>query len=412
MPIENKKYPIRKYPWDAQINNELTFLITCCQPDKSKDDIDLIHSYLDTQDLEIKTMIKLANQHGILPIVYKALKKISENNAIFGTHYDTILETLKSTYTQIVQKNMLMSAELIRIMKVFEENDIKALAFKGPTLSKIAYDDITIRQFSDLDILIPTKDLHHAASLLTQNNYTIHGSIDFLNDPIWIKGTKDMTLFHERKNVVIEMHWKLFHSTFTNYTEKVNIWDKTEKIKINNINIPTLNTNMLLTYLCIHGSRHLWERIEWITDIDRVINHREIEWNEVLKLADNFQSKTMLLLGLSLSHILLGTILPTEIQNKTQTKKITYLTYLILDLIQTENPEVPTTTDVIRRKRIYASMQDNFYNKIIYWKNVFFQKNYTTILEENRPNKHTSLHSLTRPYLLVKKFFFKRDQNL
>ena len=49
---------------------------------------------------------------------------------------------------------MLMSAELIRIMKLLEKNDIKALAFKGPVLSQMVYGDITLRQYVDLDVLI------------------------------------------------------------------------------------------------------------------------------------------------------------------------------------------------------------------------------------------------------------------
>ena len=55
---------------------------------------------------------------------------------------------------------MLLTSELIKIMKLLEENDIKAIAFKGPTLAQLAYGDVTLRQYVDLDLLVEL-DLEH-----------------------------------------------------------------------------------------------------------------------------------------------------------------------------------------------------------------------------------------------------------
>jgi len=130
-PITNYRLPIISH-----LSDELLFLITCCQIDPSKDDIEFMHSYLSGQHLDINTLIGLATQHGILPLVHKAIKKI---NAVYQLEsQNDSLNELKAHYQNIVQRNMLMSAELILIMKLLEENDIEALAFKGPTLSQMA----------------------------------------------------------------------------------------------------------------------------------------------------------------------------------------------------------------------------------------------------------------------------------
>jgi hypothetical protein len=50
---------------------------------------------------------------------------------------------LKIAYTQIAQRNMMMSAELLKIMQLLEKNQIESLAFKGPSLAQMAYGDIT-----------------------------------------------------------------------------------------------------------------------------------------------------------------------------------------------------------------------------------------------------------------------------
>ena len=115
MPTKNKNCPVRKCPWGEQLNDELSFLIACCQTDPSDlesalneerkcpwgeiadtpvvktkegcDDINFIHSYLSqdgnqlTQNLKPKTqnLLALASSHGILPLVYKTIKKLHTN---------------------------------------------------------------------------------------------------------------------------------------------------------------------------------------------------------------------------------------------------------------------------------------------------------------------------------------------
>ncbi len=385
------------------MDDKFLFLISCCYEKLSEDDIDFIHTYL-SKTTDYQSLISIALKHGILPMVYKTIKYLPRSTS---KHTQYFLSELKPVYMQIVQKNIMMSAELLKIMHILEKNHIKALAFKGPVLSQMAYGDITLRQYGDLDILVNPKDLFNAGILFQNNNYTLQGSIDFLNDPLWIEAAKDMILVHEQKNIIIEMHWKLFHSTFAKDSHEVNFWDDIQKIYINEIEVPSLNSNLLLSYLCIHGSRHLWERIEWIVDIDRLIKKNQISWDEVLKYTDLFHSRTMLLLGLSLSHILFGTILPEYLLQMINTKKINRLTHTTLELLVSPLPKEPSTTDIIRRKSIHAAMQDGLHNKIIYWKNVFFQKNYTSILEENKPNSHCSLLDLARPYQLIRKFIFK-----
>ena len=41
------------------------------------------------------TLIGLANQHGILPVIYKTLKKLSQRGSALSTNHDTLLADLK-----------------------------------------------------------------------------------------------------------------------------------------------------------------------------------------------------------------------------------------------------------------------------------------------------------------------------
>ena len=72
---------------------------------------------------------------------------------------------MKQHYMDIVKQNMLMTSELIKVLKILEENNIEAISFKGPVLSQLAYGDVVSRQYCDLDILINIKDFESVVNL-------------------------------------------------------------------------------------------------------------------------------------------------------------------------------------------------------------------------------------------------------
>jgi len=377
-------------------NKLLEFTIICCKTRLTDKDTKILHEHIKT--LNVEDIIKFTLKHGVLPIIYQILK--NKDNIP-----KDILSDLKQYYLKIAKKNMLMSAELIQIVKLLEENNIKTISFKGPTLSKLAYKDITLRQYGDLDILISKDDLYKTAYILNKN-YNLYGSIELLKNNVWLDISKDITLQHKTKGIILELHWKLFHSTFAKTDSSIDVWMDTTKISLHNNTITTLNINILLSYLCIHGSRHLWERIEWIVDIDRIIRTQEIDWSYVLKASQSFYATNMLLLGISLSYTLLDTPIPDEIKTKISNPKIIKLQNTILDILTNHTSETTSTSNVFKRKKIHASMQDSLYRQLLFWKNVLFAKNYTTILEEKQ-HKIKSKFDFSRPYKLIHKFIFK-----
>lgn len=309
----------------------------------------------------------------------------------------------------IVQRNMLMTSELIKIMHLLRENNIEALAFKGPTLSQMAYGDITLRQYVDLDVLVKKGDIYKAGKILENHFYMASGSIEFLNDPIWVSDAKDMTFFNEKKSIAVEIHWKFFKNRYANSSHMINFWLDPNEVKINNTTIRTLQTDILLVYLCIHGSMHVWERIEWINDINLLIRTQEIDWDKALIFAKEFQSKTMFLLGLSIAHELFGTKLPEIIRKHIQQKKIIKLKKFTLESLQISDKGYNSLSGLLRRAKFHANMQDTYINKCKYWQHTFFHR--TIASQEENVKKHSALMSLSRPFILIKRYLFNLKNN-
>jgi len=71
----------KKQQSNSLLNNEVQFLIAFCQAEPDPDEI---VSQMRNEELGMKNenaLINLASRHGILPLVYKTLKKIIEDDS-------------------------------------------------------------------------------------------------------------------------------------------------------------------------------------------------------------------------------------------------------------------------------------------------------------------------------------------
>ncbi len=377
----------------SQPSSELTFLITCCQSDPEKVDAALIHSYL--SQIPLESLITAASQHGILPLVYKTLLALHPEHGI--------LPLFKQQYLSIAQRNILMSAELIRIMKLFKENGIDALAFKGPALAQMAYGDITLRQFGDLDILIKEKDRSKAVDLLTREHYT--HEIDLMEiKESFFKCVSVVGLYKGAIGVLIEIHWELLSGNYAIDWKEESIWGKPDSILINNKKIPVLPVEQQLLYLCAHGAKHLFERLEWVCDIDRSVRaNPDIDWLHLLNEAEKLGIKRMLLLGLALPQQFFELELPEMIKNKI--KEDEEIPKLISKVIEMSFSETSQEGKSYSYFALIWNMRENLYDRLRFaWKGLFAPQ-FDDFKYIQLPAHLAFLYPVIRPFRLATKYF-------
>lgn len=264
--------------------------------------------------------LSLVYSHGIFPLVYKTLK----NNTQISSK---VQNSMKYLNMNIVKQNMLMTSELLNVSKLLEENGINAISFKGPVLSQMAYGDVVSRQYCDLDILVEKKDLKKTINLLLENDYINILPLEIISNEICLEVIKDFTIVNEKSKTNIEIHWNLFESkydlTFKNLGDIEFI-----NILINQNEIKTISKEILLVYLCFHGSKHAWERIEWISDIDRFIRNNQIDFSNI----GIFLEYNSFKLGLYLSNLLFDTPLDKSILEKVSNENIKKLSTRVFEI--------------------------------------------------------------------------------
>lgn len=385
-------------PLTIKPSHSYELLLACTQSERDDQKIEYCAREIEDWD----DLLHLAYLHGIYPLVAKALKTITSVP-------EPVKITLKQKNTQIAQRNMVMSSELLRIITLLEADGIAVLAIKGPVLSQQIYGDIAQRQYADLDVLVPIEDMYRSLELLVKHGYRTAYPIAFLNNPSLLKSAKNFNAENRALGIDIEFHWQLFMDRQIK-TTKTNVFGSLEThCTINAHSLKTLETQTQLLYLLLHGSKHFWERLEWVVDIDRFVRlNPRLDWKLLAQTAKEMEIETMFYFGLSVAVEFFATPLPVFIQNRLMSKKIERIKAfavkkLIANGIGNHKSLRTTMEDLLQTGR----MQDSIALQLRYYWLTLFQIKELDIYMVNLPSYLSPLYHIIRYYRIVKYYLFK-----
>ena len=259
-------------------------------------------------------LIKLARRHAVLPLLYRSLETICPEAVP-----PAVLTRLQQFTRTNTQRNLTLTRELLRLLERCEACGISALPFKGPLLATAAYGDLGLRQFIDLDILLPQQQVWKATELLLTQGYQPLLQLSPYQHKIYLRTNYNYGLRHTEKRVCVELHWGFAPTYFSFGLEPASVWERVEYVRLADRPVPTLALTDVLLMLCAHGTKHCWTKLGWICDIVELIERRpEIDWSCVMARTKALGAERMLLLGLHLGQTLLGGALPAAVRDRIQ----------------------------------------------------------------------------------------------
>jgi hypothetical protein len=106
----------------------------------------------------------------------------------------------------------------------------------------------------------------------------------------------------DHQRLIVELHWEVASELFARSFHIESFWERLVPLQLNGQTTKTLAPEDLLLSLCVHGSKHLWERLSWICDVAELLRaHPEMNWGVVFERAATGETARMLRLGLSLA---------------------------------------------------------------------------------------------------------------
>ena len=228
---------------------ELLFIIQVLSKNLTTD-------YSNLHKLDFSEFIRLIKHHRLDSIFYKAAK---EQNISLPTELDAKLSQINKRNKMRMMK---LTAELIRIHKLFTENNIDYISLKGPALSQQIYGDYTIRNSRDLDILVREGDFVKSSNMLKSIDYRNNKRFNAINKFNY----KEFKFINNDTKILVELHHRLFNNKYLLPINNV-IFKNPEFIQINGVDIPILNNKYNFEYIAIHAAAHNWSRMVWPIDI-------------------------------------------------------------------------------------------------------------------------------------------------
>ena len=261
-------------------------------------------------------LIELAVAHGVLPLLYKNLTLAAPQRI------ESPLNRIKQLCKLNTIRNLKLAQELKFVLQLLAENSILAVSFKGPSLAVLAYGNISLRQFSDLDILIREQDFLAARRCLLSNQYLpIRSSgeredvFDSRRDLAQIKTLGECSFQRRDSAVSLDVHCRLVTGKFPISTADLNVfWSDIQPLAVLDSQVETFCPEDLLLYLCIHGAKDFWRKLIWLCDVAALVeSHPQLDWQKVVEQARRLECEPMLWLGLLLAEEILGVVLPGAI---------------------------------------------------------------------------------------------------
>jgi hypothetical protein len=293
------------------INNspELEILLSCARTQLVPEKVDRVKALIQ-QEINWPFLIQKANYHKVLPLLYTNLKTICPE-AIPASELDTLHQLFYLT----AQRNMLLAGELVRVLSCLGKNEIVAVPYKGPALANALYKNIALRPSSDLDIIVLQQDVFKVKDLLISLGYRPKLEMTYAQEIAYLESKTEHTydFVHSGKGITIELHWRI-EPKYSTVIEPRHFWHNLELTSFAGITVVNLPLEDWLPILCVHASRHAWERLIWLCDVAELLQaYPDINWQRVMQQANQLGYKRILLVGLSLAHCLLDADLAPEI---------------------------------------------------------------------------------------------------
>jgi hypothetical protein len=224
------------------------------------------------------------------------------------------LGKIRTHFHQSSRSNLFFTAELIRILQLFNKNQIPAIPFKGPALAVKLYEDPCLREFGDLDILVKEQDVFRALKVLEDLNY---GQVPAYRPAVQsriLRLKNHYTVMKANMAVAVELHWRMVPAYFMLPQYIDTWWKRAEFGLFEGQSVLTLSPEDLLIALCIHGCKHLWQCLAWFGDLARILErHPKLDWDYIFSEYGNSDLERMLFLSLIAAADLLNAPVPAEI---------------------------------------------------------------------------------------------------
>lgn len=253
----------------AKFSAELALVIACARWPLSDDDRLEIQAYA-TAKIDWNQFLAWVQRNRIAPLIYHNLRQ-----SIISKIPETVISQLQKDFERNSPRVLMQLAESTRLSRLLADAGIRSMIIKGASLSQFAFGNPLLRESGDIDVVIEAGHVAEADLLLAKAGYQ-RVVPDIQMAPALCEAycrRRSQFGYHlEKRNLVLELHWRLTSNPLLIPIEAIPLWDRSEPVRIGGADFATLCDEDLFLYLCVHGSVHMWFRLKWLADIAALLH--------------------------------------------------------------------------------------------------------------------------------------------
>jgi hypothetical protein len=256
------------------------------------------------QNLHWDYLLSTARSHGLLPLLQKHLTTAPPH----------VLSRLKRESVANSQTVLHLVGKQLRVYRLFKEHGIPVAIFKGALLAQMAYGDISLRQAGDIDLLITREHFAKAAALLESLGYEMTPGLTPAQLSSHLNNHCEIQFMRDDWFTVVDLHWELAPRSFAFGLKAGEVMSRLQSVSLAGTMVETFATEDLLLYQAMHGAKHLWRRLEWISALAESLRASDaIDWATLVERAAAAHATRMLALGLRLVENFSDMPLPSRV---------------------------------------------------------------------------------------------------
>jgi hypothetical protein len=191
----------------------------------------------------------LANEHGVIALVYNNLK----NLGLLSRIPEKIVSSLNNSMMLSLTRNAFHTSVITGVLKIFNDNNIKTVLLKGLALEVSVYGNTGLRQMTDVDILLDRANHKRARGILIENGYTSLPVKSIFHLPIIAYSGKHLPSLL-KDGASIDIHLELFGGKRNILTQL--LYDNSSEIRINGQYAHLPRPQLFFLYLVKHLYYH------------------------------------------------------------------------------------------------------------------------------------------------------------
>lgn len=264
------------------------------------------------QDADWDEVLDQISRNGLLGLAFRYLEE-GVSRDLFPDEFHT---RLQQAFRSNAIRHAILYRNIIQVLSRLIQTNIPFLVVKGPVLAHTVYPSVSLRTFSDLDLVVRECDWVPMHQWMIANGF--HSKENLSQPPpkfAPLTVVYEMQYWHSTTQLLVEVHYDDLLNAGLASRDVAGFWQRAIPVEIEGIPIKTLSLEDQLIHLSAHAHYHGYTRMNWFSDLAFIIRDHaaSLNWDQLLRAVRKEEAQVPVYFTFCYLQRLLGVGVPPEI---------------------------------------------------------------------------------------------------